>query len=65
MIERILAGTAVALCLLYIVVVVGIAVGWVINLVELFQAQAFTLVEGFRLLGVVLPPLGAMMGYCF
>lgn len=45
----------------------SVVIGWVINIVELFS-QSFdplTAVAVLRVVGIFIPPLGAIMGYFF
>lgn len=53
------------LVLLWLVLLVVIAVGWVLNILALLDAQVITMVETVRIIGIFLPPLGAAMGLWF
>lgn len=53
------------LVVLWLGLLVVIAVGWVLNILALLDAQVITMVETVRIIGIFLPPLGAAMGLWF
>lgn len=46
---------------------IAVIVGWIINIVQLFSTsfEPLTAVAVLRVVGVFVPPLGAIMGYFF
>lgn len=57
--------TAAVLVLVYLILVVTIAVGWVLNLVALIHAAGLSGLVVARAVGIFVPPLGAVLGYFF
>jgi len=54
--------------ILYVVFWVGVAVGWVMNVMYLIQLESFTPFTGelaMRLIGIFIVPLGGLMGLFF
>lgn len=58
-------GNSVAALLIYLVLVLGIGAGWVLNVVKIVQND-FAPITGMliaRIIGVFIAPLGAVLGY--
>lgn len=51
------------LVIVCIALVLASAIGWGWNIVKIFQADAFSGEIVARVLGVVIPPVGAVMGW--
>ncbi len=49
--------------LIWISIFLASAVGWVLNIIELFRADAFSGEVIARAIGVIVAPLGAIFGY--
>lgn len=49
--------------LFWLVVVVGCAVGWVLNIVHLAHATTFTIGVVLEIVGIFVVPLGVVLGY--
>lgn len=39
--------------------------GWVINITKIITSEAFSDEFIVRIIGIFVPPLGTLMGYCF
>lgn len=52
----------VALCGVFTILIVGL-IGWVMNIVALFGTTEFSGMMAARILGVVIPFIGAVLGY--
>ncbi len=50
---------------IWLVTVILIAVGWVMNIIALAHASAVTVLVVLRIIGIFVPPLGAILGYFF
>lgn len=47
-----------------IVIVIAMAVGYVLNMVKLARNRTnFTGLDGLRMIGIVIPPIGSVIGY--
>lgn len=58
-------NTAVIVVLLYIVLIIGSLIGWVLNVIDLLQTigGGFTTLFVLRVVGVFVAPLGAILGW--
>lgn len=59
--DAILVGFLFFIC---IAVAGGALVGWVLNIVKLVPMDGATGMLVLRAVGIVFPPLGAVLGYC-
>lgn len=61
-----MAYLAISWFLFWIILVITIGVGWVMNIVDLINAASagadFTLFLALRIAGIFVPPLGAILG---
>lgn len=49
--------------LLIIFLFIAGAIGWIMNIVSIFSADTFGILELARCIGVIMAPLGAVLGY--
>lgn len=49
--------------LLIIALAIAGIIGWIMNIISIFGADTFGLLELARCIGVVMAPLGAVLGY--
>lgn len=56
---------AVSAVVLFILVGIGVFVGWWMNIVDLATSTSFGPLELVRAFGIVLFPLGAVMGWAY
>jgi hypothetical protein len=56
-----------AIALFYLMLVLSVGIGWVLNIVDLFSMSFSTLTGEvvLRVVGVFIPPLGAILGWFF
>jgi hypothetical protein len=57
-----MSESAVSLIIWFILIMLGLT-GWIVNLVKLFHLDAFGGEAIVRTIGVVVPPIGAILGY--
>lgn len=63
--EKTVAGVGISIVLLWFLVIFLAIGGWIANIVKLIGSDfdPLTVEAGLRVFGVVLAPLGAIMGY--
>lgn len=49
----------------HLVIGIALAIGWILNIIQLFSAWGSSVTVGviMKLIGVVFPPLGGILGY--
>lgn len=59
------AGYTLIAFLIWLTIVVGVGIGWVMNIIAVIHAD-FSHITGLlvvRVIGIFVPPLGAVLGY--
>lgn len=52
-----------ALIVVYALIVILGLTGWVMNIIEIAHASSFTVMVALRCIGILVAPLGAVLGY--